>query len=60
MLCTRAPFAARSVTCSSTSPGTPETGKPSSTQVQRLTAQNVTLGYEQRVIAENLSVEIPD
>ncbi|MFD7628332.1 ABC transporter ATP-binding protein [Streptomyces sp. NPDC059851] len=32
-----------------------------STQVQqRLTAQNVTLGYEQRVIAENLSVEIPD
>ncbi|MFJ3203333.1 ABC transporter ATP-binding protein [Streptomyces sp. NPDC086989] len=31
-----------------------------STQVQRLTAQNVTLGYEQRVIAEDLSVEIPD
>ncbi|NXY95543.1 ABC transporter ATP-binding protein [Streptomyces sp. BR123] len=32
-----------------------------STQVQqRLTAQNVTLGYERRVIAENLSVEIPD
>ncbi|MFF4330786.1 ABC transporter ATP-binding protein [Streptomyces sp. NPDC001591] len=31
-----------------------------STQVQRLTAQNVTLGYDQRVIAENLSVEIPD
>ncbi len=31
-----------------------------SMQVQRLTAQNVTLGYEQRVIAENLSVEIPD
>ncbi|MER7467640.1 ABC transporter ATP-binding protein [Streptomyces sp. NPDC097981] len=31
-----------------------------STHVQRLTAQNVTLGYEQRVIAENLSVEIPD
>ncbi|MFB7465720.1 ABC transporter ATP-binding protein [Streptomyces sp. NPDC056224] len=28
--------------------------------VQRLTAQNVTLGYDQRVIAENLSVEIPD
>ncbi|KMO96314.1 ABC transporter [Streptomyces roseus] len=28
--------------------------------MQRLTAQNVTLGYEQRVIAENLSVEIPD
>lgn len=27
---------------------------------QRLTAQNVTLGYERRVIAENLSVEIPD
>ncbi|WP_374207268.1 ABC transporter ATP-binding protein [Streptomyces sp. APSN-46.1] len=31
-----------------------------STQVQRLTAENVTLAYEQRVIAENLSVEIPD
>ncbi|GAA1587063.1 hypothetical protein GCM10009731_46040 [Streptomyces globosus] len=28
--------------------------------MQRLSAQNVTLGYEQRVIAENLSVEIPD
>lgn len=28
--------------------------------MQRLTAQNVTLGYDQRVIAENLSVEIPD
>lgn len=28
--------------------------------VQRLTADNVTLGYDQRVIAENLSVEIPD
>ncbi|MGW7461262.1 ABC transporter ATP-binding protein [Streptomyces sp. NPDC054797] len=31
-----------------------------STRVQRLTAENVTLGYDQRVIAENLSVEIPD
>ncbi|MGW7063486.1 ABC transporter ATP-binding protein [Streptomyces sp. NPDC054904] len=31
-----------------------------STQVQRLTAENVTLGYDQRIIAENLSVEIPD
>ncbi|UUU42699.1 ABC transporter ATP-binding protein [Streptomyces sp. NBC_00162] len=31
-----------------------------SDQVQRLTTQNVTLGYDQRVIAENLSVEIPD
>ncbi|MEJ8644911.1 ABC transporter ATP-binding protein [Streptomyces sp. MS1.HAVA.3] len=31
-----------------------------SKQVQRLTAENVTLGYDQRVIAENLSVEIPD
>ncbi|MEU9086348.1 ABC transporter ATP-binding protein [Streptomyces sp. NPDC048357] len=31
-----------------------------STQVQRLTAENVTLGYDQRVIAEDLSVEIPD
>ncbi|MFI9065389.1 ABC transporter ATP-binding protein [Streptomyces sp. NPDC053429] len=27
---------------------------------QRLTARNVTLGYDQRVIAEDLSVEIPD
>ncbi|MFE3631905.1 ABC transporter ATP-binding protein [Streptomyces goshikiensis] len=33
---------------------------PRSIQVQRLTAENVTLGYDQRVIAENLSVEIPD
>ncbi|RSS76798.1 ABC transporter ATP-binding protein [Streptomyces sp. WAC06614] len=33
---------------------------PRSTPVQRLTAQNVTLAYEQRVIAEDLSVEIPD
>ncbi|MFD9379937.1 ABC transporter ATP-binding protein [Streptomyces sp. NPDC059999] len=31
-----------------------------STPVQRLTAENVTLGYDQRIIAENLSVEIPD
>ncbi|MGW7453778.1 ABC transporter ATP-binding protein [Streptomyces sp. NPDC054787] len=31
-----------------------------STRVQRLSAENVTLGYDQRVIAENLSVEIPD
>ncbi|WSU45165.1 ABC transporter ATP-binding protein [Streptomyces sp. NBC_01089] len=31
-----------------------------STTMQRLTAESVTLGYEQRVIAENLSVEIPD
>ncbi|AZM88514.1 MULTISPECIES: ABC transporter ATP-binding protein [Streptomyces] len=29
-------------------------------QVQRLSAENVTLGYDQRVIAEDLSVEIPD
>ncbi|MEU3723972.1 ABC transporter ATP-binding protein [Streptomyces sp. NPDC031705] len=28
--------------------------------VQRLIAEDVTLGYDQRVIAENLSVEIPD
>ncbi|WP_078910552.1 ABC transporter ATP-binding protein [Streptomyces sp. NRRL S-87] len=34
--------------------------KARGTQVQRLTAENVTLGYDQRVIAENLSVEIPD
>ncbi|ROQ73950.1 iron complex transport system ATP-binding protein [Streptomyces sp. CEV 2-1] len=31
-----------------------------STTMQRLTADSVTLGYDQRVIAENLSVEIPD
>ncbi|MEU6393791.1 ABC transporter ATP-binding protein [Streptomyces sp. NPDC046939] len=31
-----------------------------STAVNRLTADDVTLGYDQRVIAENLSVEIPD
>lgn len=31
-----------------------------SRQVQRLTAESVTLGYDQRLIAENLSVEIPD
>ncbi|MEV5613132.1 ABC transporter ATP-binding protein [Streptomyces sp. NPDC052225] len=31
-----------------------------STAVNRLTADNVTLGYDQRVIAEQLSVEIPD
>ncbi|MFE2475366.1 ATP-binding cassette domain-containing protein [Streptomyces sp. NPDC059389] len=37
-----------------------DTSNSRSTQMQRLTAQNVTLGYEQRVIAENLSVEIPD
>ncbi|WP_449481411.1 ABC transporter ATP-binding protein [Streptomyces avidinii] len=35
-------------------------GDQRSRQVQRLTAENVTLGYDQRVIAENLSVEIPD
>ncbi|WP_234426812.1 ABC transporter ATP-binding protein [Streptomyces niger] len=29
-------------------------------EVSRLAAQNVTLAYDQRVIAENLSVEIPD
>ncbi len=28
--------------------------------MQRLTAESVTLGYDQRVITENLSVEIPD
>ncbi|MET9605745.1 ABC transporter ATP-binding protein [Streptomyces sp. NPDC006512] len=37
-----------------------EPGPTRSTHVQRLTAENVTLGYDQRVIAENLSVEIPD
>ncbi|RPK66642.1 putative siderophore transport system ATP-binding protein YusV [Streptomyces sp. ADI96-02] len=28
--------------------------------MQRLTAESVTLGYDQRIITENLSVEIPD
>ncbi|MGD6746359.1 ABC transporter ATP-binding protein [Streptomyces sp. BH106] len=43
----------------------PHTPRPSrtnqrSTAVNRLTADDVTLGYDQRVIAEKLSVEIPD
>ncbi|WP_374991327.1 ABC transporter ATP-binding protein [Streptomyces sp. LHD-70] len=33
---------------------------PRSTAVNRLIADDVTLGYDQRVIAERLSVEIPD
>lgn len=33
---------------------------PRSTSMQRLTAESVTLAYDQRVIAEDLSVEIPD
>ena len=37
-----------------------QSGHTRSTHVQRLTAENVTLGYDQRIIAENLSVEIPD
>lgn len=45
--------------------GTPDTSQPTptdpgSTTMQRLTADSVTLGYDQRIIAENLSVEIPD
>lgn len=43
-----------------TAPQNPKQNPLRSTEVQRLTAQNVTLGYDQRVIAENLSVEIPD
>ncbi|WP_250303157.1 MULTISPECIES: ABC transporter ATP-binding protein [unclassified Streptomyces] len=35
-------------------------GVAGSPSTQRLTAESVTLGYEQRTIAENLSVEIPD
>ncbi|MZG19412.1 ABC transporter ATP-binding protein, partial [Streptomyces sp. SID5914] len=31
----------------------------SNSNVNRLTAENVTLAYDQRVIAEKLSVEIP-
>ncbi|MFD7818159.1 ABC transporter ATP-binding protein [Streptomyces sp. NPDC059785] len=34
--------------------------KRSTSTVNRLSADNVTLGYDQRVIAEKLSVEIPD
>ncbi|MFD3875697.1 ABC transporter ATP-binding protein [Streptomyces sp. NPDC058623] len=37
-----------------------QSGPTRSTHVQRLIAENVTLGYDQRIIAENLSVEIPD
>ncbi len=33
---------------------------PRRAEVSRLAAQNVTLAYDQRVIAENLSVDIPD
>ncbi|WSJ91405.1 ABC transporter ATP-binding protein [Streptomyces sp. NBC_01304] len=36
------------------------TSKSRSTAVNRLIADNVTLGYDQRIIAEQLSVEIPD
>ncbi|MFI0188731.1 ABC transporter ATP-binding protein [Streptomyces sp. NPDC017082] len=38
---------------------TPESDRKRST-VNRLSAENVTLAYDQRVIAEQLSVEIPD
>ncbi|MEW2319491.1 ABC transporter ATP-binding protein [Streptomyces bauhiniae] len=39
----------------------PKSNTPRSTStVNRLSAENVTLAYEQRVIAERLSVEIPD
>lgn len=42
-------------------PAGPENPESRSTPtMQRLTAESVTLGYDQRVIAENLSVEIPD
>lgn len=43
-------------------PDAPQTAplESGSTTMQRLTADSVTLGYDQRVIAENLSVEIPD
>ncbi len=37
-----------------------DTTNPRSAEVSRLTAENVTLAYDQRVIAENLSVAIPD
>jgi iron complex transport system ATP-binding protein len=37
-----------------------QSNKRRSTTVNRLSAENVTLGYDQRVIASELSVEIPD
>ncbi|MFB8363425.1 ABC transporter ATP-binding protein [Streptomyces sp. NPDC055929] len=43
-----------------TSPQNPTRHPRSTTGMQRLTAEQVTLAYDQRVIAENLSVEIPD
>src|SRR5262245_13170060 len=44
------------------SPTNPRSMKPRSrsTTMQRLTAESVTLGYDRNVIAENLSVAIPD
>ena len=41
-------------------PNQPNHTTPGSTTMQRLTADSVTLGYDQRIIAEDLSVEIPD
>lgn len=46
-------------TTSTGSDGGPHTNTRRST-VNRLSAENVTLAYDQRVIAEQLSVEIPD
>ncbi|MFG3352413.1 ABC transporter ATP-binding protein [Streptomyces sp. NPDC048001] len=43
-----------------TPPQNPTRHPRSTTGMQRLTAEQVTLAYDQRVIAENLSVEIPD
>ncbi len=48
-----------------TTPSDPATARTNpfetgSTTMQRLTADSVTLGYDRRIIAENLSVEIPD
>lgn len=43
-----------------TKPDMTNTSKSRSTAVNRLIADNVTLGYDQRIIAEQLSVEIPD
>ncbi|WP_416237857.1 ABC transporter ATP-binding protein [Streptomyces sp. NEAU-W12] len=43
-------------------PADPQTGGPNNRRstVNRLSAEDVTLAYDQRVIAEQLSVEIPD
>ncbi|WP_443034107.1 ABC transporter ATP-binding protein [Streptomyces sp. CA2R106] len=48
----------KSTTATAKTPGRGQDGEPSGGP--RLTAESVTLGYDQRVIAEDLSVAIPD